>query len=286
MLACLPLHTSESVPTMRATHFPAVLPSLARLSFFRRLGVTIGSVALLLLPAAALAQQKPIAQRPAVDRSAPQGEASLAGKYDLASADGMRSCPLTLTERVVAPGASVGDASTLREASLDRETCGQIILFSARIVSWSPGPGHAIRLHDAQGTLVAEFTEGIDGTWEALRDRDGVYFLVNPLLAAAAEPAKPAELFGLWNLGRSVARPACRVRLSDARAQPGAYRLDPDASCHLLFGRFMPGRWRIERGDLVLESDSGNALRFAPYEEGGWAKVPEDNRPLFLTRTP
>lgn len=238
------------------------------------------------LPGPASAQQKPVSQRPAVDRAVAPAEASLAGQYDLASADGMRSCPILLTDRVVGQAQATGDAAPLREATLDRGECGQIIVFSTSIAAWSPGPGHAIRLHNGAGALVAEFTEGVDGTWEALLERDGVYFMVNPLLAAAAEPAKPAELFGLWNLGRTVGRPACRVRLSDARAQPGAYRLDPDASCHLLFGRFMPGRWRIERGDLVLESDSGSALRFAPYEEGGWAKVPEDSRPLYLTRTP
>jgi hypothetical protein len=278
---------------MRDTVLPtparfAVLRSFARgLACVCRWSAFVAGACVVLLAAPALAaQQTTTVQRPAIDRAAPPKEASLAGNYELASADGMRSCPITLTENTRGPASTVGDKTPLREVTLDRAACGQIIVFSTSIAGWSPGPGHAIRLHDAQGALVAEFTEGVDGTWEALRDRDGVYFLVNPLLAAAAEPAKPTELFGLWNLGRTVGRPACRVRLSDARAQPGAYRLDPDAACHLLFGRFMPGRWRIERGDLVLESAGGGALRFAPNEEGGWAKVPEDSRPLFLTRVP
>ncbi|MCJ8144828.1 protease inhibitor Inh/omp19 family protein [Ancylobacter sp. A5.8] len=234
-----------------------------------------------LLALAAMPQASAQSQPSATD------DAHLVGDYQLASADGMRACPIMLSPRDLR--ARDTDAANFREANiheatLDRAACAQMIAFSADIAGWSMGPGNAIRLHDARGSLVAEFTEGVGGTWEALRERDGVYFLVNPRLADPVEQARPDDMFGLWDVARAYGRPVCRIRLSDATVRQGAYRLDPDGGCRLLFGRFMPDRWRIERGDLVLESAAGVALRFASNEEGGFTKVPEDNRPLFLSR--
>ena len=246
-------------------------------------GTVLPAVKLLLAGLLALAALLSAhAQTPPPATEAAGDDAHLVGDYQLASADGMRACPILLAARALrAPAA---DAPTLHEVTLDRAACAQTIAFSVDIAGWSMGPGNAIRLHDARGALVAEFTEGVGGTWEALRERDGVYFLINPRLADPVEQARPDDMFGLWDVARAYGRPVCRIRLSDASARQGAYRLDPDGGCRLLFGRFMPDRWRIERGDLVLESAAGVALRFASNEEGGFTKVPEDSRPLFLSR--
>jgi len=239
----------------------------------------VAAILLLLgLPAAlVLAQDKP----------ANEAAQALADTYQLTNADGDHVCPLTLLAqpRKHDPALKTAEpAAVTYDITFDKTACGAMILFSVDIASWSPGPGNSIQLNTHEGKLLAEFTEGVGGNWEALREGDGVYFLVNQRIADPAAQAQPSEMFGVWDLARTIGRPACRVRFSDAPAKPDSFRLDPDAGCNLLFGRFMPERWRMERGDLVLEAASGAKLRFAPSEEGGWGKVPEDNRPLYLTR--
>lgn len=254
-----------------------------------------------ILATVALLLGSPAAPTLAQDRAATEAAFALADPYQLTNADGDRVCALTLlaqprnkpdptpknreaAKTADAPAAGTAPPTAAFDITLDKSTCASAILFSVDIAGWTPGPGNSIQLLTHEGRLVAEFTEGVGGTWEALRESDGVYFLVNQRLAEPAAQVQPSELFGVWDLARTIGRPACRVRFSDAPARPDAYRLDPDAGCNLLFGRFNPERWRIERGDLVLETASGAKLRFAPSEEGGWGKVPEDSRPLYLTR--
>ncbi|WP_248310345.1 protease inhibitor Inh/omp19 family protein [Bosea sp. 117] len=201
---------------------------------------------------------------------------ALAAPYQLTNADGDRVCPITL--KADAAGAA-GFA-----VEFDRTSCSELILFSADIAGWTPGAGDTIRLQDRQGRLVAEFSEGVGGTWEALRENDGVYFLVNPRLADPAEQAQPADLFGAWDIARAEGAPVCRVTLGEGQIGDGDFALTLAAGCDTGIVRFAPDRWRIERGDLVMLNAKGDRLRFAKQEEGGWARVPEGNRPLLLSR--
>ncbi|MBS7545327.1 AprI/Inh family metalloprotease inhibitor [Ancylobacter oerskovii] len=220
----------------------------------------------------------------AVPETPAQVARRLAEAYQLTNADGDRICHLTLAGKAVRPPAGVGHP--LFALSLDRAACAEQIAFAADIASWSPGPGDAIRLHAPSGRLVAEFTEGAGGAWEALRERDGVYFLINPRLAQAAPTARPADLFGLWRLSRAPDAPFCTVMFGEQPFGDGDYPLAPDAACAALFGTVSPERWRLEAGDLLLLGDKGEPLRFAAQEDGSWLKVPEDRATLMLSRSP
>ncbi|QIB33296.1 AprI/Inh family metalloprotease inhibitor [Ancylobacter pratisalsi] len=222
----------------------------------------------------------------AQDVSPAEAAAGLAAEYQLTNADGDRTCALQLSAKRRSAGENARGGSPMFDLSFDRHACAAAILFSVDIAAWAPAPGNSILLLRGDGGLVAEFTEGINGTWEALREGDGVYFLVNPRLADAAQ-TQPEDLFGTWDLARTPGRPACRMRLSDVPMRPKAFRLDPDGNCGLLFGRSsVPDRWYLEQGDLILETATGARLVFARREEGDWSKTPEDNRPLFLSPAP
>jgi len=211
-----------------------------------------------------------------------EAAAQLAGAYHLTNADGDRTCTLTLSgkrERAKDPAHAASFA-----VAFDRPACAAQILFSADIAFWSPGPANAIRLYSGEGRLTAEFTEGVGGTWEALRETDGVYFLVNPRIAEP--PAQPADVVGAWELTRNGVTARCRIDFLDMPAPADAFRLSPETACAPLLGRTLPVRWRLDRGDLVLETASGGQLRFATSEDGGWTKVPEEARPLLLNRAP
>ncbi|HSI41680.1 MAG TPA: AprI/Inh family metalloprotease inhibitor [Xanthobacteraceae bacterium] len=200
---------------------------------------------------------------------------ALAGSFKLSNADGDRVCDMVLKPEPAAGGFAV---------AFDRAACAASIGFAVDVAAWSPGPGDAIRLLGAKGRLVAEFTEGVGGTWEALREGDGVYFLTNPSIGDPSEQAQPADLVGLWEVARTPGRTVCRFTLADTPTDNGAFVLKVEPGCEATLARFAPVRWRLERGDLVVASAKGDTLRFAPQEDGVWAKVPEGNRPLLLTR--
>lgn len=206
--------------------------------------------------------------------------ASLAADYRLTNADGDRVCPLVLTDK---PHTRKGAGPERYDVTLDRQACGAAILFSVDIASWAPGPGNAIRLHSPDDHLVAEFTEGVGGTWEALREGDGVYFLVNPRIADPALSA--ADLVGTWDIAETAGKPLCQIELTDTQAGSGTFRARLGTGCPAGLAALALDRWRLDGGSLVLLTARGTGLRFAAQEDGGWEKVPPDEgTPLSLSR--
>ncbi len=235
----------------------------------------LAAVVLAGLPLSAQAQETPAPEPDIAGRAT-----ALADSYQLTNADGDRVCPIVLTDK---PHGHKGAESALFEVTLDKEACASSILFSVDVAAWTPGPGESIRLHGTTGGLVAEFTEGVGGTWEALREGDGVYFLVNPRLA---DPAiRPADLVGNWDLAQTAGQPICRVELTDANAGENTFRATLLPGCAAGIVALAPDRWRLDGNNLVLLTAKGEGLRFAPQEDGGWEKVPPDEgTPLLLTR--
>ena len=206
---------------------------------------------------------------------------TLAADYRLTNADGDRVCALTLADKPHGRGRT---EPPRYEVVLDRQACAATILFSVDIASWTPGPGNAIRLQGPDGALVAEFTEGVGGTWEALREGDGVYFLVNPRLADPALHA--ADLVGMWDMAEQAGKPLCRLELTDADAGGGTFRARLASGCPARLVALAVDRWRLDGGSLVLLTAKGEGLRFAAQEDGGWEKVPPEEAPALLLSRP
>lgn len=241
-------------------------------------------VASLLLAAPAFAQKADPSARPssAPAQAAPQkldpavreAAARMAAPFRLASADGLRSCAFTLKPDASGPGLAL---------EFDRPACADIG-FAAQVIAWLPDPSGSIRLLNAQGRTVAEFTEGTGGSYEALREGDGVYFLANPAVADGTE-LRPEEVVGDWDIARQAGAPVCRVTLLDAPAKGGGFRLSIANGCDAALLRFGPIAWDIEGGNILVRGEGGaSVIRFARQEDGGWARTPERGRPLVMTR--
>lgn len=197
-----------------------------------------------------------------------------AGSFTLTSADGERTCPLVLKTAGAGPGFALAFAA---------DGC-PVIAFTAQVVAWAPDPSGAIRLLNGQGRTVAEFTEGAAGTYEALREGDGVYFIATPA-ALQEDVVHPEEMFGDWDLSRTAGTPLCRWILSDTPVAAGAFAVRVGPGCEPGLAAFSPTGWRLEGGNVLVTSGSGaSTLRFARQEDGGWAKVPERGRPLLMSR--
>lgn len=223
-----------------------------------------------------------VAKKQQIDPALRDLAAQKAGDLVLTSADGERKCPLTLK-------AEPSGAGFLLE--FDRTTCAEAIAFIAEVSAWLPDVSGAVHLLNPQGRTVAEFTEATGGSYEALREGDGVYFLSNPTMPDGTE-VTAAEVTGDWVLSTSVDKPLCRWTLADepapkdpkAKGAPGGQAVKVGPGCDAAMARLNPVSWRLEGGNILVSTRSGPTIRFARQEDGGWARVPERGRPLLMSR--
>lgn len=211
----------------------------------------------------------------AAGRPDPAEVRALAANYELASANGDRKCLITLETRPVSPGLAL---------SYNRAQCSQQIGFLSEVTAWLPGVAGAILFVRSNGRTVAEFTEGVGGIYEAIREGDAVYFLANLQFVDPSERIQISDLYGDWNLSRLTGAAICRVTLAEEAAGEGLLAIRVQPGCDAAVMRFGPVAWRLDRGDLVLLSQNGERLRFERQEGGSWAKVPATPRPLLMTR--
>ncbi|MFG1421855.1 protease inhibitor Inh/omp19 family protein [Roseixanthobacter liquoris] len=197
-----------------------------------------------------------------------------AGAFVLSSADDQRKCPLTLKTDPAANGFAL---------AFDAGACAGIG-FMQQVTAWVPDSSGAIRLMNVQGRLVVEFGQATAGNYEALREGDGVYFLASPT-ASEDTAVRVEEMLGDWDLARVAGTPICHVVLLEEAAPNGGRKLRLGTPCDAAITQFGPVSWSIEGGNVLMASGTGGTpLRFARQEDGGWAKVPERGRPLFLLR--
>jgi len=205
----------------------------------------------------------------------PEAVRALAANYELTNADGDRKCPMTL---------DVKPAGPVLTLVFDRPACVVLFAFMSDVAGWLPGPGGSIRFARANARPVLEFTEGVGGTYEGIREGDAVYFLTNLQYSDPADAPQFADLLGEWNLSRPGGAAICRVSLTDEPAAGESFTARVDANCDAALARFGVVAWRLERGDVLLLARNGDKLRFGRQEGGDWMKIPDTPRPLVMSR--
>jgi hypothetical protein len=228
-----------------------------------------------LLCAALVAAAAPSAIAQQAARPDPEAVRALAANYELANADGDRKCPMTLDAKPTGPVLAL---------IFDRPACVAQFAFLGDVAGWLPGPAGSIRLMRANARPVLEFTEGVGGTYEGIREGDAVYFLTNLQYSDPADAPQFADLLGAWNLSRPGGAPICRISLTDEPAASESFAVRVDANCDATIARFGPVAWRLERGDVLLLAKNGDKLRFGRQEGGDWMKIPDTPRPLLMSR--
>ena len=200
---------------------------------------------------------------------------TLASNYQLADAIGERRCPMVLEAKTSAPGFAL---------IFDKTACIPLFGYLAEVAAWQPAPAGGINLVNSKGVVIAEFTEGVGGVYEAIRENDGVYFLSNLRIADAGTFVQVTDMVGDWILRRPQGPPLCRVTLTDQPAGEERFALRVAEKCDAAITSFGPVAWRLDGGDFVLISNKDERLRFGRNDEGAWAKVPDRPRPLLMTR--
>jgi hypothetical protein len=161
--------------------------------------------------------------------------------------------------------------------------CKTTLPFTKDIVAWSVRGLDIVRLQDATGEAVIDFTEVEAGIFEGLRQGEGVYILQD--LAAARSMAKSMDqMIGDWSMVRGNGQPVCGLTLTNTEAGPDNFQVFVKPKCDPAIAQFNPAQWRLERGQIVLMSKSGEAWQFEADDNAQWRRVPDTADPLIMLR--
>jgi Protease inhibitor Inh len=197
---------------------------------------------------------------------------ALIGSWEFSNADRDKICTATFKSDATKVGFKVEfDAN-----------CANLFPLVADVAGWNFPDNDLLRLLDANGKALAEFSEVENGIYEAPTPGVGVLFLQN---AAAAGPApKPAEqMAGNWSIVRAN-KVLCSLTLTATVSGDDAFALTVKPGCDPALARLNFTRWRIDRDELMLAPARGNPWRFEEGDNGAWKRVPESADPIMLVR--
>lgn len=195
------------------------------------------------------------------------------GQWELSTTERSKTCVVTLK------GESAGQGFKLEL----EPSCKTALPFTKDIVAWSVRGLDIVRLQDATGEAVIDFTEVEAGIFEGLRQGEGVYILQD--LAAARSMAKSMDqMIGDWSIVRSNGQPVCGLTLTNTEAGPDNFQVFLKPKCDPAIAQFNPTQWRLERGQIILMSAAGGAWQFEADDNAQWRRVPDTADPLIMLR--
>ena len=222
--------------------------------------------------AALLASLACVSQAGAQDASTLKKD--MAGQWELSTTERSKTCVVTLKSDATPQG-----------LKLELEPgCAKALPFTADITAWSiKGLGDIVRLQDAAGQSVIDFTEVETGIFEGLRTGEGVYILQN--LAAARSLAKSMDqMIGDWAMVRSDGQSICGLTLTNNEASTDNFQVFLKPKCDPLVATFAPTQWRLDHGQILLQSARGETWAFEADDNAQWRKVPDSANPLIMLR--
>jgi hypothetical protein len=195
------------------------------------------------------------------------------GQWELSTTERSKTCVVTMK----------GDAAA-QGFKLELEpACKTELPFTKDIVAWSVKGLDILRLQDATGESVIDFTEVEAGIFEGLRQGEGVYILQD--LAAARSMAKSMDqMIGDWAMVRGNGQPVCGLTLTNTEADQDNFQVFLKPKCDAAIAQFNPTQWRLERGQIILMSKSGEVWQFEADDNAQWRRVPDAADPLIMLR--
>jgi hypothetical protein len=196
------------------------------------------------------------------------------GQWELATTERSKTCVVTLK----------GDAAP-QGFKLELEpVCAAALPFTRDVTGWSiKGLGDIVRLQNAAGEAVIDFTEVETGIFEGLRTNEGVYILQN--LAAARSLAKSMDqMIGDWTMVRGNGQAICTLVLTNTDAGNDNFQVFLKGKCDAAVTAFNPSLWRLDHGQMLLLSAKGETWQFEADDNAQWRRVPDTAAPLIMLR--
>jgi hypothetical protein len=207
----------------------------------------------------------------------PQGTSSLKkdmiGQWELSTTERSKTCVVTLK----------GDTAP-QGFKLELEAgCPATLPFTKAIAAWNIKGLDIVRLQDAVGESVIDFTEVESGIFEGRREGEGIYILQN--LAAARSLTKSMDqMIGDWAFVRGNGRLICGLTLTNTEVTQDNFAVFLKPKCDPAITAFAPALWRLEHGEILMMSPNGDAWHFQADDNAQWRRVPESADPLILMR--
>lgn len=197
---------------------------------------------------------------------------AIIGSWEFSNADRDKICTATFKSDPTKVGFKVEfDAN-----------CPTLFPLVADVAGWTFPDNDLLRLLDAQGKALVEFSEVEDGIYEAPTPGIGVLFLQKA--GTAGPPPKPAEqVAGDWAIMRA-GKLLCALTLTMTASGDDAFAVTVKPGCDPTLARLNFTRWRIDRDELTLAPARGNPWRFEEDDNGAWKRVPETADPITLVR--
>ena len=195
------------------------------------------------------------------------------GQWELATTDRSKTCVVTLKQEPASQG-----------LKLELEPgCAAALPFTKGITAWNIKGLDIVRLQDAAAESVIDFTEVEAGIFEGLRQGEGVYILQN--LAAARSLAKSMDqMIGDWSMVRGNGQAICGLTLTNTEAGQDNFQVFLKPKCDAVVAAFAPTQWRLDHGQMLLMSQSGETWQFEADDNAQWRKVPDSADPLIMLR--
>jgi len=196
------------------------------------------------------------------------------GQWELATTDRSKTCVVTLKSDTTPQG-----------FKLELEpSCPAALPFTKDIVGWSiKGLGDIVRLQNAAGEAVIDFSEVETGIFEGLRTNEGVYILQN--LAAARSLAKSMDqMIGDWSMVRGNGQAICGLTLTNNDAGNDNFQVFLKPKCDPAVAALNPTQWRLDHGQMILMSAKGETWQFEADDNAQWRRVPDSADPLIMLR--
>ena len=210
---------------------------------------------------------------PALAQDAASLKKNMVGQWELSTTERSKTCVVTLK-----PDASPQGLKLELEPG-----CAAALPFTREITGWNVKGLDIVRLQDATGEAVIDFTEVEAGILEGVRSGEGVYILQN--LAAARSLAKSMDqMIGDWAMVRGNGNVVCSLVLTNTDAGNDNFQVFLKPKCDPTVAAFAPKQWRLERGQMMLMSEKGDTWRFEADDNAQWRLVPDSADPLIMLR--
>jgi len=210
---------------------------------------------------------------PARSQDASSLKKSMVGQWELSTTERSKTCVVTMKS----------DASP-QGFKLELEpACVAALPFTKDIAAWSIKGLDIVRMQDAAGQPVIDFTEVESGIFEGLRTGEGVYILQN--LAAARSLAKSMDqMIGDWSMVRGNGVTVCSLTLTNTEADADNFQVFLKPKCDPQIAAFAPTQWRLDHGQMILMSKGGQTWQFEADDNAQWRRVPDSADGLIMMR--
>jgi hypothetical protein len=197
---------------------------------------------------------------------------AVVGAWEFSNADRDRRCAITLKSEAAAGSLKL---------ELDRG-CAGVFPFMKDVAGWTLAENDFLRLVDAKGKAILEFSQVEDGMYEAPRPGEGILFL-QTAASVNAPKATADQMVGDWKIVRG-SQQLCVLTLSNTPAREDSFALRLKPNCDFLVTRFGPSTWEMDRGELVLKNTRDQTWRFETSDAKTWQRVPESANPIQMVR--